>query len=60
LKADARVIHLTEITNDVADYNGDVTDFDGPVDQFYLPISSADAGEELIGKIRAYAQSCAN
>ena len=58
LKADAPVIKMTEITNDVADYDGDVKDFDGSVDQFLLPVSSADAGAELIAKMRAFAQSC--
>jgi hypothetical protein len=59
LKPTGRIIHLTEITNDVADYDGDVQDFDGVVDQFFLPVSSADAGRELIAKMRTFAQSCA-
>lgn len=60
LKADAPVIQMTEITNDVADYDGAVKDFDGSVGQFLLPVSSADAGDELIAKMRDFAQSCAN
>lgn len=60
LKADAPVIRMTEITNDWAGYDGDVKDFDGPVAQFLLPVSSASAGYELIGKMRDYAKSCAN
>jgi hypothetical protein len=60
LKTDAPLIRSTEITNDVADYDGDVKDFDGPVDQFWLPVSSADAGSELIAKMQAFARSCAN
>jgi hypothetical protein len=60
LVTDGPVIHLTEITNDVADYDGDIKDFDGSVDQFLLPVSSADAGNELIAKMRAFAQSCAH
>lgn len=58
LKTDAPMIRMTEITNDVADYDGDVKDFDGMIDQFYLPLSSADAGNGLIEKMRAFAQSC--
>jgi hypothetical protein len=60
LRAAAPVIRLTEITNDVADYDGDVKDFDGTVDQFFLPVSSVDAGSELIAKMRAFAGICAN
>jgi len=56
--AEGQVIHLTESTNDVADYDGVIKDFDGPVDHFFLPVSSADAGGELIERIRAFAQSC--
>jgi hypothetical protein len=58
LVADAPVIQETEITNDWADYDGDAKDFDGPVDQFLLPVSSADAGDGLIAKMRVFAQSC--
>lgn len=58
LKADAPVIEMTEITNDVADYDGDIKDFDGSVEQFLLPVSSADAGTELIAKMRVFARSC--
>ena len=58
LVADAPIIQETDITNDVADYDEDVKDFDGSVDQFFLPVSSADAGNGLIAKMRAFAQSC--
>jgi hypothetical protein len=60
LASDGPVIHLTEITSDVADYDGHIKDFDGPVDQFLLPVSSAEAGNELIAKMRTFAQSCAH
>jgi hypothetical protein len=53
------VIHLTETASDVADYDGEIKDFDGSVDQFFLPVSSANAGNELIAKMQAFAQSCA-
>lgn len=58
LVADAPVIQETEITNDLAGYDGDVKDFDGSVDQFLLPVSSADVGNGLIAKMRVFAQSC--
>ncbi len=58
LVADAPVIQETEITNDLPDYDGDVEDFDGSVDQFLLPVSSADAGDGLIAKMRVFAHSC--
>jgi hypothetical protein len=58
LKADAAVIHLTEITNDVAEFDGNIKDFDGLADQFLLPVTSVDAGDGLIAKMRAFAQSC--
>ena len=58
--SDRRVIHLTEITNDVAGYEGDIKDFDGSVAQFFLPVSSVDAGEEIIARMRTFAQSCAH
>jgi hypothetical protein len=60
LITDGQLIHLTEITNDVADYDGEIKDFDGSVDQFFLPVSSANAGNELIAKMQAFAQSCAH
>jgi hypothetical protein len=58
LVADDPVIQETEITSDLADYDGEVKDFDGLVKQFFLPVSSADAGDELVAKMRAFAQSC--
>jgi hypothetical protein len=58
LVADGPVIHETEITDDLADYDGDVKDFDGSVEQLLLPVSSADSGNELIAKMRTFAQSC--
>ena len=60
LKTDTLSIHLTEFTNDVADYDGDVKDFDGKVNQFWLPVSSTNAGMDLVGKMRTYAQACSN
>lgn len=57
-KTERNSIHLTEFTDDVADYDGEVKDFDGSVNQFWLPVSSNDAGIELIEKMRAYAQVC--
>jgi len=59
LRTAAPVIQLTEITNDVTDYDGEVKDFDGTVDQFFLPVSSIDAGSELIAEMRAFAEICA-
>ena len=58
LKTDSRVIHLTEFTDDVANYNGDVKDFDGAVNQFWLPVSSLEAGSQLVDKMREYARTC--
>jgi hypothetical protein len=60
LKADNPEIQMTDITNDVADYEGEIKDFDGAVDQAYLPVSSTEAGNELVAKMRAFAQSCAH
>lgn len=59
LKSDTRSIHLTEFTSDIADYDGLVKDFDGQVDQFWLPVSSREAGMDLIAKMQAYAENCA-
>jgi hypothetical protein len=59
LRSDSRSIHLTEFTNDIVDYDGYVKDFDGQVAQFWLPVSTREAGAELIAKMRTYAQSCA-
>jgi hypothetical protein len=58
LQADASVIRVIEITNDVADYDGDVKDFDGSVDHLFLPLSSKEAGDDLIAKMRVFARSC--
>lgn len=57
---DARVIHLTEFTNDTLDYDGDVKDFNGTVKQFWLPVSSMEAGLTLVRKMQAFAQVCSN
>ena len=58
LTADAPVIREVEVADDLADYNGDVKDFDGWVSQVFLPVSSVEAGNDLIAKMRGLAQSC--
>gem|GEM_PF-3060304 len=58
LRTNAPAIKLTEFTNDVSDYDGDVKDFDGLVRQLWLPVSSIDAGNDLVEKLKAFAQSC--
>lgn len=57
-RAKRRVMKFKSMTNDVADYNGFVTIFDGMVDEFWIPISSHDAGKELISNLQSYAITC--
>ena len=58
LRAKGAEIKLTSLTNDVADYDGFVRNFDGLVDQFRIPVSSPDAGKELIAKLQSFAIAC--
>jgi hypothetical protein len=57
-RAKRRVMKFKSMTNDVTDFNGFVTNFDGMVDQFWIPISSPDAGKDLISSLQGYAISC--
>lgn len=58
MKTDRPVIHQTDVTDDVSDYDGEVKDFDGAVSQVYWPVSSAEAGNEIISRMRTFAGSC--
>jgi hypothetical protein len=59
IRAKRRVIKLTSITNDVEHYDGFVKDYDGMVDRFWIPVSSRDAGNDLISRLRSFAATCA-
>jgi hypothetical protein len=59
LKAESPMIQMIDITDDVANYDGELKDFDGSVAQVYLPISSRQSGDEIIAKMRTFAQLCA-
>ncbi|HEV2486216.1 MAG TPA: hypothetical protein VGT08_11855 [Terracidiphilus sp.] len=58
LRAKRPVMKLTSITNDIAGYDGFIRNFDGMVEQFWVPISSSDAGKELISKLQSFAITC--
>jgi len=58
LRAKSPVMHLTTTTNDVAGYDGFVKNFDAQVDQFRMPVSSRDAGKELISNLQRVAATC--
>jgi len=58
LRAKSPVIHLTSTTNDVAGYDGFVKNFDAQVDRFRMPVSSTDAGKELISNLQRVAARC--
>jgi hypothetical protein len=60
LTADAPVIQMTDITNDLLGYDGDIKDYDGPVDHVYLPVSSPEVGNQIVAKMRTFADSCAH
>jgi hypothetical protein len=57
-RAKRRVMKFKSMTNDVTDYDGFVTNFDGMVDEFWIPISSPDAGKDLISNLQSYATTC--
>ena len=59
LRAKRQVMKLTSITNDVEHYDGFVKDFDGMVDRFWIPVSSQDAGNGLISRLKSFAATCA-
>jgi len=58
LSASRPAIRLTSLTNDIAGYDGVVRNMDGMVNQFRIPVSSLDAGKELISKLQSYAIKC--
>jgi hypothetical protein len=58
LRAKSPTIHLITTTNDVAGYDGFVKNFDAQVDQFRMPVSSRDAGKELISNLQRVAATC--
>lgn len=57
-RAKRLVMKFKSMTNDVTDYDGFVTNFDGMVDEFWIPISSPDAGKDLISHLQSYALTC--
>jgi len=59
IRAKRQVIKLTSITNDIEHYDGFVKDFDGMVNRFWIPVSSQDAGNDLISRLKSFAATCA-
>ena len=59
IRARRQVIKLTSVTNDVEHYDGFIKDFDGMVDRFWIPVSSQDAGNDLISWLKSFAATCA-
>lgn len=58
IRAKDKVIKLTSTTNDVAGYNGFVTDFNDVTDHLWIPVSSPQAGLELVSLLKSFAVSC--
>jgi hypothetical protein len=58
LRSKGPAIKLTSLTDDIAGYDGVVRNMDGMVDRFRIPVSSLDAGKELISKLQSYAIKC--
>ena len=58
VRSERAEIHVIESTNDIEGYDGFVQDFDGSSDRFLLPVSSQDAGIELITKLQDWAGGC--
>jgi hypothetical protein len=57
-QAEKKVMKLTSITNDIAGYDGMVRNFDGVVDRLWIPVSSEQAGTELIKLFKSLAATC--
>lgn len=54
----SKAIHLASTTNDVTGYDGFVTDFDGMTNRFLIPVSSLQAGQNLIALLNGFSASC--
>jgi len=58
LRSKRTLIHLAIVTNDFADSDEFAKTFDGMVNQFWIPLSSKDAGKELISGLQSFAATC--
>ena len=58
LQGSRPVIRLTIMSNDAADSDELEKTFDGMVKRFWIPVSSRDAGEELVSALQNFAASC--
>lgn len=57
-RSKGKAIQLTSTTNDLAGYDGFVTEFSGMADQFWIPVSSEQAGKNLVALLKGLAATC--